>query len=129
LLSINNDYFGRAKFGVTPFVQYSCLGMADAFAHVRTRAEEASRAGGRDQSPLLRERTAQQRQALGLFLRMKVATRNDEAIFFKLPSRQAYLLRARWLGEGFFEVANASTKGRSYRLANRFERLMRHEIG
>jgi len=93
--------------------------MADAFAHVRTRAEEASRAGGRDQSPLLRERTAQQRQALGLFLRMKVATRNDEAIFFKLPSRQAYLLRARWLGEGFFEVANASTKGRSYRLANR----------
>ena len=123
----HNYYFGRVEADVTPFVKYICLGMADAFANVRTRAEEASRTGAPDQSPLLRELTTQQRQVLGLFLRMKVVTRNDVAKFFKMPSRQAYLLCSRWLREGFFEVGNTSTKGRSYRLANRFERLVRIE--
>jgi Fic family protein len=39
----HNYYFGRAEADVTPFVSYFCLGMADAFAKVRARAEDASR--------------------------------------------------------------------------------------
>ena len=62
---------------MTPFVTYFCLGMADAFAKVRTRAEEASRQNAVDQSPVLRSLTPQQRQALGLFLQMKEVTRSD----------------------------------------------------
>ena len=120
----HNYYFGRAEGDVTPFVAYFCLGMADAFAKVRTRAEEASRLNALDQSPLLRELSPQQRQALGLFLRMKEATRNDVASFFKLPARQAYLLCTRWLRAGFLVVGNASTKGRSYRLADAYEGLV-----
>jgi len=120
----HNYYFGRAEGDVTPFVTYFCLGMADAFAKVRTRAEEASRLDAADQSPVLRELTPQQRQALGLFLRMKEVTRNDVAAFFKLPPRQAYLLCMRWLKAGFLVVGNTSTKGRSYRLAEVYEGLV-----
>lgn len=120
----HNYYFGRAEGDVTPFVTYFCLGMADAFAKVRTRAEEASRQNAPDQSPILRGLTPQQRQALGLFLRMEQVSRNDVASFFKLPPRQAYLLCTRWLKAGFLVVGNASTKGRSYRLADVYEGLV-----
>jgi Fic family protein len=120
----HNYYFGRAEGDVTAFVTYFCLGMADAFAKVRARAEEASRQSASDQSPILRRLTPQQRQALGLFLRMKDVTRNDVAAFFKLPPRQAYLLCARWLKAGFLAVGNASTKGRTYRLADEYEVLV-----
>jgi len=120
----HNYYFGRAEGDVPPFVTYFCLGMADAFAKVRTRAEEASRLDAADQSPVLRTLTPQQRQALGLFLRMKEVTRNDVAAFFKLPARQAYLLCTRWLKAGFLVVGNSSTKGRSYRLADEYEGLV-----
>lgn len=123
----HNYYFGREEVDVTPFVTYFCLGMADAFAKVRARAEEASRQNAFDQSPRLRELTPQQRQALGLFLRMKEVTRNDVASFFKLPPRQAYLLCSRWLRAGFLAVGNASTKGRSYRLAAAYEELVAGE--
>ncbi len=120
----HNYYFGRVEGDVTPFVTYFCLGMADAFAKVRTRAEDASRLAAADQSPILRELTPQQRQALGLFLRMKEITRNDMAAFFKLPSRQAYLLCTRWLKARFLVIGNSSTKGRSYRLAQVYEGLV-----
>lgn len=120
----HNYYFGRAEADVTPFVAYFCHGMADAFAKVRTRAETTSRQAGLDHSPQLRQLTPQQRQALGLFLRMKEVTRNDVATFFKLPNRQAYLLCARWLRDAFIVIANPSTKGRSYRLAERYEGLV-----
>lgn len=120
----HNYNFGRAEADVTPFVTYFCLGMMDAFAKVRTRAEEASRQDALDRSPALRRLSPQQRQALGLFLRMKDVTRNDVAAYFKLPPRQAYLLCARWLKAGFLVVANASTKGRSYRLADEYEGLV-----
>ena len=124
----HNYYFGRVEGDVTPFIAYFCLGMADAFAKVRTRAEETSRLDSLDQTPLLRELTPQQRQALGLFLRMKEVTRNDVATFFKLPTRQAYLLCTRWLRDEFIVVKNPSTKGRSYRLAEQYEGLVSEHV-
>jgi len=120
----HNYYFGRAEGDVTPFVAYFCVGMAEAFASVRARAENASRRGAADQSAALRELTPQQRQVLGLFRRRKEVTRDDVATFFKLPVRRAYLLCARWVKDGFLAVANPSTKGRTYRLANEYEKLL-----
>ncbi len=120
----HNYYFGRAEADVTPFVAYFCLGMADAFAKVRARAEAAGRRNAVDRSPELRALTPQQRKALGLFLRAREVTRNDVAAFFKLPARHAYLLCTRWIRDGFLVVGNASTKGRSYRLADEYEKLV-----
>ena len=62
----HNYYFGRIEADVTPFVAYFCLGMADAFAAVRARAEAASRENVLDQSAVLRDLSPQQRQVLGL---------------------------------------------------------------
>jgi Fic family protein len=120
----HNYYFGRAEGDVTKFITFFCVGMADAFAKVRARAEDAARRKNPDQSALLRELNPQQRQALGLFLRMKEVTRNDLATFFKLPPRQAYLLCARWLRGGFLQVGNPSTKGRNYKLGSKYENLV-----
>ena len=124
----HNYYFGRAEASVTRFVNYFCVGMADAFATVRTRAEEANLKNPFDQSPLLRELSAQQRSACSLFLRSRDITKNDLAVFFKLPARQAYLLCARWLRDGFLVVGNPSTKARSYRLAKKYEAMIQAHL-
>ncbi|MBM4078040.1 MAG: Fic family protein [Planctomycetes bacterium] len=120
----HNYYFGRREADVTPFVTYFCLGMAEAFANVRIRAVEASQFGTVNHSDKLRELSPQQRSVLSLFLNSKEVTRNDVAKYFSLSARQAYLLCSRWLKSGFFVVANSSTKGRSYRLANAYEGLV-----
>jgi Fic family protein len=120
----HNYYFGKAEADITPFVEYFCVGMADAFAAVRSRAEEAHRLQAVDQSPVLRSLTPQQRSALGLFLRARVVTSKDVAAFFALQPRQASLLCAKWVKDGFLVVENPSTKARSYRLADAFESLV-----
>jgi Fic family protein len=120
----HNYYFGRAEGDVTPFVEYFCAGMADAFAKVRGRAEEANRNRALDQSPLLRELSPQQRQALGLFLRMRVVKAADVAGYFKCSTRSAASLCAKWVHAGFLAIENPSTKGRTYRLAGKYESLV-----
>lgn len=118
----HNYYAGRAGADVTAFVSYFCLGMADAFATVRARVEGSDTAPRR--SVELRELSAQQRRALGLFLRCKEVTRTEVAAFFKLPPRRAYSLCAKWLRDGFLVVGNPSTKNRTYRLAEAYEGLL-----
>ncbi len=120
----HNYYFGRAEADVTPFVEYFCAGMADAFASVRARAEEASRRQPSDHGVALRGLSPQQRNALGLFLRARVVTSKEVAAYFKLKPRTASLLCAKWTKEGFLRIENSSTKGRSYRLADDYESLI-----
>jgi Fic family protein len=123
----HNYYFGRVEADITPFVEYFCIGMGDAFAHVRTRAEEASKTTVLDQSPLLRTLSPQQRHALGLFLAHRIVTAKDIAAFFQMPPRQASLLCAKWVKQGFLVLENPSTKGRSYRLADAIEALIQRQ--
>ncbi len=120
----HNYYFGRAEGDVTPFVEYFCVGMADAFGKVRERAEEANRRSALDQTPALRALTPQQRQVLGLFLRLRVVTAKDVATYFKSSARSAAILCSKWLKDGFLAIENPSTKGRSYRLAEQYEALV-----
>lgn len=120
----HNYYFGRAEGDVTPFLEYFCRGMAAAFANVRGRALEANRARGLDHASSLRRLSPQQRNALGLFLRASVVTTKDIAAYFRIKPRQASLLCARWVEDGFILVENPSTKARSYRLAHEFESLV-----
>lgn len=125
----HNYYFGRAEGDVTPFVEYFCIGMAEAFASVRARAEEASRGQALDQTPALRTLTPQQRNAIGLFLRTRVVTSKDVATYFRLQLRQASLLCTKWVKEGFLVIENPSTKGRTYRLADAYESLIEGRVG
>jgi Fic family protein len=120
----HNYYVGRAEADVTPFLEYFCTGMADAFAMVRLRAEEASRRGTPDQRGELRKLTAQQRNALGLFLRTRIVTAKNVADYFGMRPRMAALLCRQWIEAGFLVTENPSTKGRTYRLADRVEALI-----
>jgi Fic family protein len=118
----HNYYFGRAEADLTPFVAYFCDGMATAFARIRVRAESADQAP--DETKRLQELTVQQRRILGLFLKQAEITKGDVAKFFKLPPRQAYLLCAKWLREGFLVVGHPATKTRTYRLAETYHSLL-----
>jgi Fic family protein len=124
----HNYYFGRAEADVTAFVEYFCVGMADAFARVRARAEEASRARASDQGRALRDLSPQQRNALGLFGRSRVVTSKDVAAYFKMKPRSASRLCVQWVREGFLVIENPSTKGRTYRLAEDYEVLVARRV-
>jgi Fic/DOC family len=119
----HNYHFGRAEADVTGFVEYFCVGMADAFSKVRSRAEDAKGSNLPDRSRELRDLTPQQRSVLGLFRRARVVTARDVAKFFKMKPRSASLLCSRWSSNGFFTIEDRSTKGRSYRLADEYESL------
>jgi Fic family protein len=120
----HNYYFGRKEADVTPFLTYFCLGMADSFASVRSRAEEAERREEPDQTATLRELTAQQRKVLSLFLRSKTVTAHEVAGFFGITPRAASDLCLKWATASFLVVADPSKKARRYRLADRYERLV-----
>jgi Fic family protein len=120
----HNYYFGRVEAEITPFLEYFCAGMADAFGKVRLSAEAASRQSTLDQTPAVRELTPQQRQSLGLFLRLKVVTAKDVATYFEITPRPASALCGKWVEAGFLVVENPSTKTRSYRLADAYESLV-----
>ena len=119
----HNYHFGRAEADVTGFVEYFCVGMADAFSRVRSRAEEAGRASSIDRGQALRQLTPQQRNVVGLFRRARTVTARDIAKFFRMLPRSASSLCSRWTSEGFLAIENPSTKGRSYRLADEYESL------
>ncbi len=123
----HNYYFGRAEGDVTPFLDYFCRGMAEAFAKVRARAER-EREGSFDESPRLRQLTPQQRRALGLFLRAREVSAGDVATFFKATPRRAAALCVRWTAEGFLAVTDPSKKHRRYGLAPLYESLVAGRI-
>jgi Fic family protein len=125
----HNYYQGREEADVTKFISYFCSGMANSFARIRSRAEEAGRAGALDQTPILRNLSSQQRKALSLFLRSKTVTSKDLAEFFKNSPRAAASLSAHWVEDGFLVVANSSKKTRSYQLAARYEALVAEQAG
>ena len=117
----HNYYLGRENADLSGFVEYFCLGMADAFAKVLVRAESEGLAAPGDNTVLMRELRPVQRQALGLFLRTRVVTGNDLAAYLGFSSRQMRELCANWVNAGFLIIENPSKKARSYRLAKQFE--------
>ncbi len=120
----HNYYMGRADADVTKFIEYFIIGMADSFAKVRARAEDAGWQSSLDMSPRLRELSAQQRNALSLFLRSRFITAKEVAAFFSVSNRSASALCNQWLEQGFLMLGNSSKKARSYQLAEKFERIV-----
>ncbi len=120
----HNYYMGRAEAEITGFVEYFTLGVAEAFAKVRLKAQQAASRGQTDQSSLLRSLTARQRKAMTLFAQSRTITTKEMAEQLKLSPRTINALCKEWVEEGFLEVENPSRKARSYRLAPAFEELL-----
>jgi Fic family protein len=120
----HNYYDGRAEGDVTPFVDYFCIGMADAFGKVRAAAREAGGKAAQDQSAALRELTPTQRKLLDLFRRQGSATTAEMAAHLGMSPRTLVELARQWIAEGFLDYQSPARKNRSYRLAERFHRLI-----
>jgi Fic family protein len=120
----HNYYLGRESADVSGFVDYFCVGMADAFAKVRIRAESTGLPLTSDRSASIRELRPVQRQVLGLFVRNKTVTTNEVARYLDISLRQARDLCGKWVDSGFLSVQNPSKKARAYRLAERFEKQL-----
>ena len=117
----HNYYLGREFADVSGFVEYFCVGMADAFAKVRVRAESAGLPLNSDRTAAIRDLRPGQRQVLGLFVRNKIVTTNEVADYLHISVRLARDLCGKWVEAGFLSVQNPSKKARAYRLAERFE--------
>jgi Fic family protein len=117
----HNYYLGRETADVSGFLEYFCVGMADAFAKVHARAKSAGLSAHLDKSALMRELRPMQRRALSLLARSKVVTSNELAKYLGLSPRQGRDLCGKWIEEGFLVIENPSRKARTYRLAQRFE--------
>lgn len=124
----HNYYFGRAEGDCSGFVEYFCTSMADSFENVRKRAEESREPEALDATPALRELTGVQRRALGIFVKQKTITSRELGDFLGLSVRNASLLAARWVKEGFFVVADSSRKARRFGLADRYEAAVERHL-
>lgn len=83
------------------WVEYFCLGVADAFASARARAVEAARTEGRDQETPLRKLDARQRQVAALFETEPYVTTKQIAEHLGLHRRTALNLCKAWVEDGF----------------------------
>lgn len=120
----HNYYMGREEADITKWIEYFCVGMAEAFERVQMRAEKAAQAGSQDQTMLLRELSMPQRKVLELFREHALISCNQIAELFQLADRTARNWCAEWVSEGFLEVAEPSRKGRMYGLAKKFMPLI-----
>lgn len=115
----SNYYEGRAETDFTPFIEYFCEGMAQAFSKIKVEATK-EQSETLDQSSLLRELDPRQRRLLVLFQQQGSATAQEMAEHLKLKPNTLVILAREWVKSGFLETQNASRKIRSYRLGERY---------
>lgn len=112
----HNYYLGRAKADITNWVEYFCIGMAEAFESVQRRSKEEARTGKADKSQMLRQLDTRQRKVLDLFRNSEWVTAAQVEKTLGLTGRTARHLCQRWVEEGFFVTIDPSKKARKYGL-------------
>jgi Fic family protein len=108
----HNYYEGRAKAGITRWVEYFCEGVADSFENVRRLAQEGAGSGARDHSNVLRKLDPRQRRALELFRHSTIITSRDLETLFGISQRASRNLLKAWVDQGFVVVADPAKKTR-----------------
>jgi Fic family protein len=121
----HNYHDGRAEADVTPFIDYFCSGMADAFSKVRAAAQPGLARGVADQSATLRDIDPRQRRLLELFRDKGSVTAAEMAGHLDLAPRTLTGLARAWITSGFLEYQSAARKTRSYKLGMRYLDLIR----
>lgn len=113
----HNYYDGRARAGLSQWIQYFLTGMAEAFEKVRSQLRQESESGATDQSDLLRKLDQRQQRAPALFCKREAITAGEMGALLGSAPRTARFICARWAERNFLVIANPSRKARSYRLA------------
>lgn len=114
----HNYYMGRENADLSDWLEYFCLGMADAFSTVRARAVEAAKRQGVDQEKSLRKLDARQRQVLMLFETEPYVTTKQIADHLGVHRRTALNLCKGWVDGGFLVQLGEAKKSRKYSLAD-----------
>jgi len=121
----HNYYFGRNEADITPWLDYFLKGMAVVFE--RVMQEVGQRASGQEQDgtlELLRPLDHRARRVLVLFAQQEQIVSSDVANLLGISVRQARDLLAGWVEQGWIKVADASRRGRKYRLAHPYHDLL-----
>ncbi len=113
----HNYYMGREDADLSSWLEYFCLGMADAFSTVRARATEESKRQNIDQGKELRKLDARQRQVLVLFENDPYITTKQIADHLGIHRRTALNLCNGWVKSGFLIQYGEARKSRKYGLA------------
>ena len=97
--------------------------MALSFENVLKRMTEAGTQGVPDQSALMRKLGPKERKVLQLFQEFNTITSRQVGELFGFKPRTSTALCATWVKRGFLSIENSSNKGRSYKLAKKYQRL------
>lgn len=120
----HNYYMGRAEADITKWVEYFIEGMVVAFENVLKRMVDADAMGLPDRSMLIRKLDPKERKALELFQEFATVTASQIGRLFGFKPRTSTQICAVWVAKGFLEIADASNKGRKYRLSKQYEDLI-----
>jgi Fic family protein len=122
--SSHNYYEGRADADITPWLAYFIEGMATSFERVIHHMSREHNKKRTDQSGLIRQLDHKQRKVLELFEHSQTITAHQVGELFGFKPRTSAHLCSTWVTEGFLSIANPSNKARSYRLAEKFKKLV-----
>jgi len=120
----HNYYMGRAKADITKWVEYFIEGMTVAFENVLHRMDEANMQGSLDQTTLLRKLDPKQRKVLELFQEFDTVTSRQIGDLFGFKPRTSAALCSSWVESGFLIMVDSSNKGRKYKLATEYQKLI-----
>ena len=121
----HNYYEGRAQADITAWIEYFCVGMADAFEAVRKQTREEAKGGKKDQSLLLRQLDSRQRQVLTLFQISEKITANQVGDLLALKPRTARELCLKWVDSDFLVVSDPAKKSRRYEIGSKYAVLVK----
>jgi len=121
----HNYYFGRNEADITPWLDYFLRGMAVVFERVAKEVERQSQWQPMDENiDLLRPLDPRARRVIGLFSQRDVIKSSDVANLLGISVRQARELLTNWVAQGWLDISDPSRRGRKYRLADAYQKLV-----
>lgn len=122
----HNYYFGRHKAEITSWLDYFLGGMAIVFEQVseQVKGEIMDEGINQESLALIRSLDHRARRVLGLFNGQETIRSLDVAGLLGISVRQTRDLLTGWTQEGWLEIEDPSRRGRKYRLAEKFKKLI-----
>jgi Fic family protein len=120
----HNYYEGRAEADLTGWLEYFIHSMAEVFTAAGDEALRSAGPGDGEVPKELRRLDARARRVMALFAGRDHITASDVAQELGLAARTVRDLLRGWVEEGWLEIADASRKGRSYRLSAAYRRFI-----
>lgn len=121
----HNCYRGRKKADITSWIEYFIKGMAFSFEKILNQMSNTKKEEIVDKTNLLRKLDPKKRRALDLFHKYEIITSKQIRELFNFKPRTGSKLCKDWVESDFLEIVDFSNKGRKYRLAKKFEVLLK----